>query len=114
MLGFPAQGFQIVAELRERDWGVFEGRPLAELPRREGRPERGEDWEDMIKRVAAAVHVCCQRADNKLPILICHSGVIRAVRILAGQGTSGRRPPNAVPIFFNWTGSGHEEVTHDG
>lgn len=112
-LGFPAEAFQIVAELRERDWGVFEGRPLAELPPRAGRPGQGEDWEDMIDRVATAVHDCCQRANDKLPILICHSGVIRAARILAGHRSTGTRPPNAAPIFFHWTGSGHKEATHD-
>lgn len=112
-LGFSAKAFQIVPELRERDWGVFEGCPLTDLPPRAGRPAQGEDWEDMIDRVAAGVHDCCLIAKDRLSILICHSGVIRAARMLAGQGCTGTRPPNAAPIFFNWTGSGHQEAVHD-
>lgn len=112
-LGFPTKDFRIVPDLRERDWGVHEGRPLAELPAREGRPEKGEGWEDMIDRVAGAIHDCCNRANDRLPILICHSGVVRIARILAGQTMTGTRPPNAIPIFFNWTGSHHRETAHD-
>lgn len=112
-LGFPAQDFQIVADTHERDWGIFEGRPIAELPARAGRPEQGEDWAEMIDRVATALQDCGRRAGDKLPILICHSGVIRAARILAGQDTTGTRPPNATPIFFHWTGTGHQEAPRD-
>ncbi len=112
-LGFPSHAFHTHPGLRERDWGIFEGRPLAELPKRETRPKQGEDWVEMIDRVAGALHDCCTLAKGKLPILICHSGVIRAARILAGQSDTGTRPANAHPIYFKWTGRGHQEAFYD-
>lgn len=114
-LGFPGQEFRTLSGLRERDWGRFEGRPLAELPAREGRPEGGEDWGEMIDRVARAISQCCAQSKDRLPVLICHSGVIRATRLLAGQSSSGLRAPNAQPITFVWSGQTHnEELTYVG
>lgn len=111
-LGFPGQSFEIHPDLRERDWGAFEGKPLAQLPPREGCPERGEDWSDMIRRVAGAVTDCCLAAQTDLPVILCHSGVIRAVRLLSGQTTTGTRPDNASPVHFYWTDHGHKELSH--
>ncbi len=111
-LGFPQQRFQPISDLRERDWGVFEGEPLAQLPPRDGRPAGGEDWQDMINRVGAAIARCCDLAGPALPIMVCHSGVIRAARILAGQSSFGTRPPTAHPIYFNWSGNDHQETPH--
>ncbi|KPD12968.1 phosphoglycerate mutase [Phaeobacter sp. 11ANDIMAR09] len=111
--GFPSEKFQTHPGLRERDWGMFEGRPLAELPPRDGRPDQGEDWGEMINRVAEAIHDSYQSSHGRLPIFVCHSGVIRAARILAGFHSVGTRPANARPIYFNWTGDGHQETTHD-
>ncbi|TQV67958.1 histidine phosphatase family protein [Aliiroseovarius halocynthiae] len=112
-LGFPSEQPQVHPGLRERDWGVFEGQPLSALPPREGRPEQGEDWKEMIDRVSAAIHDCCACAQGRLPIMICHSGVIRAARILAGDTHTSTRPENAHPIYFDWTGTRHQERSHD-
>lgn len=109
-LGFPGKHFRSMSGLRERDWGVFEGKPLASLPPRAGRPAEGEDWQDMISRVGSAITRCCELAGPAFPILICHSGVIRAARILAGQSNSGQRPPNARPIYYQWSENGHQET----
>ena len=109
-LGFPDLEFHCHAGLRERDWGSFEGQPLAELPPREGRPEGGEDWSEMITRVALAITTCCAQAKGRLPVLVCHSGVIRSTRLLMGQQNSGARPPNAHPISFVWLGDTHKEI----
>ncbi|WP_417712969.1 histidine phosphatase family protein [Pseudophaeobacter arcticus] len=111
-LGFPDQNFHCHPGLRERNWGRFEGAPLAELPLRAGRPEGGEDWSEMITRVARAITTCCAQAQDRLPVLVCHSGVIRATRLLAGQQSSGRRPANAHPISFVWLDDSHKEIAH--
>lgn len=111
-LGFPDQEFHCHPGLRERDWGQFEGAPLAELPPRAGRPEGGEDWSEMIIRVAEAITACCAQAQDRLPVLVCHSGVIRATRLLAGQHNTGARAPNAHPISFVWVNDRHKEVAH--
>ncbi|MCG7629119.1 histidine phosphatase family protein [Epibacterium sp. MM17-32] len=111
-LGFPDQAFLVNADLRERDWGVFEGRPLSEQPPRDSHPPQGERWPDMIDRVAAAIATCCAEAGERLPVIVCHSGVIRALRILSGQGSHSPRPANAIPIHFTWTGTAHQEIQH--
>jgi broad specificity phosphatase PhoE len=111
-LGFPDQNFHCHPGLRERNWGRFEGAPLSELPPRAGRPTGGEDWSEMITRVARAITTCCAQAQDRLPVLVCHSGVIRATRLLAGQQSSGRRPANAHPISFVWLDDSHKEIAH--
>lgn len=106
---FPGQAFQTIPELSERDWGIYERGPLADLPPRSQTPVDGEAWDEMIARVQTGICIACDIAGTALPVLVCHSGVIRAARILAGQDTPGARPANATPILFHWTGTTHEE-----
>lgn len=102
-LAFPGQHFKLHSGLRERDWGIFEGRPLSEQPVREDTPDQGESWSDMIVRVHTAITEICAASQRRLPILICHSGIIRAARILWTTGDAGQRPPNATPLLFKQT-----------
>lgn len=104
-LAFPDQHFKLHNGLRERDWGVFEGKPLTAQPLREDTPDQGESWSDMIMRVHAAITEICAASQGKLPVLVCHSGVIRAARILWTTGDAGQRPPNAAPLLFEQTDS---------
>ncbi len=104
-LAFAGQHFKLHSGLRERDWGVFEGRPLTEQPLREDTPDQGESWSDMIMRVQAAITQICTTSQGKIPILVCHSGIIRAARVLWTTGDAGQRPPNATPIIFQRTGT---------
>jgi len=104
-LAFPNQHFRLHNGLRERDWGVFEGRPLAEQPLREDTPDQGEGWSDMIMRVHTAIIEICAVSQGRLPVLVCHSGIIRAARILWTTGDAGQRPPNATPLLFKQTDS---------
>lgn len=112
---FPGHTFETVKDLRERDWGIFEGQPLTNLPERTAMPDNGEGWEDFLHRAGQALHTCCHHAKTGLPILVCHSGIIRAARLLTGQPTTGARPPNATPILFRWVAQHHrhhEELFH--
>ncbi|MDF3350400.1 histidine phosphatase family protein [Sulfitobacter sp. KE34] len=99
-LAFPGQRIELHDGLRERDWGVFEGRPLSDQPLREATPDRGESWHDMLKRVQIAIRGICAASPTALPVLVCHSGVIRAARVLWTTGDVGQRPPNATPLLF--------------
>ena len=112
-LAFPTLVASPIADLRERDWGRFEGRPLAELPPRENTPDGGEDWAAMIRRVHGAISACIAAAGPALPVLVCHSGVIRATRLLVGQQTVGSRAPNATPIHYRPKAGHHEEHLHE-
>lgn len=111
-LAFPGEYVELVNDLSERDWGIFEGQPIANLPAREGNPEQGEGWKDFLDRTGNALVHCCRTAGEDLPIIVCHSGVVRASRILTGQATSGSRPPNAKPIVFRWNGAHHTEEAY--
>lgn len=110
-LAFKTHDAMVMDGLRERDWGVFEGRPVSELPPRDTTPEGGEAWEDMLKRVAAAIAIA-QSVDG-LPVLIAHSGVIRAARFLTGGTPHGPSPANAIPHLFQPRADGWQEITPD-
>lgn len=110
-LAFPGQTARIVPGLRERDWGKYEGAPVAMLPPRAATPEGGEGWDQMLTRVAAAVTVALENAGGDLPVLVAHSGVIRAVRYLTGGAWDGPRPANTTPILFAPVQGGWRECT---
>lgn len=99
-LAFPGRTFKLHGGLRERDWGVFEGQPLSEQPLGEDTPKRGESWPDMLMRVETTIIEICAASETMLPVLICHSGIIRAARTLWTTGNVGERPPNAIPLLF--------------
>lgn len=78
--------------LRERSYGVYEGNPMAELPRAvagfaagsvhdaDARPENGESLHDLYDRSAAYVdQLILERTSERL-LLVTHGGVIRAMR----------------------------------
>lgn len=108
-LAFPGVQVQVVSDLRERDWGRFEGRPLSELPPRMSTPDGGEGWEPLLARIAAALGHCLTQAGHGLPVIVAHSGVIRAARALTGGEITGPSAPNALPLLFRASGAGGEE-----
>lgn len=112
-LGFPGHQATCLPGLRERHWGQFEGQPLDQLPPRGSTPPLGEPWQAMILRVHAALCQCIDAAGPALPVLVCHSGVIRATRLLTGQSDVGSRPPNSIPIHYRPQGQTHEEQLHE-
>ncbi len=112
-LGFPMSKPTVISGLHERDWGIFEGQPLSELPPRDRTPKDGEGWRDMVLRVHAAITEVCSIAVDSLPVLVCHSGVIRATRLLAKQEGVGIRPGNARPILFDYRNGDHAETPLD-
>jgi broad specificity phosphatase PhoE len=108
-LAFPHQTYALHDGLRERDWGVFEGRPLVEQPDRKNAPEGGESWQAILARVHHTICEICATSSGPLSVLVCHSGIIRAARVLWTTGTVGDRPPNALPILFERSGEKFEE-----
>lgn len=110
-LAFPAHRARIVAELRERNWGIHEGRPLAELPLRTVTPPGGEGWAEMVQRVGGALSACITLAEEALPVIVCHSGVIRAARTLMGLDFAGPSAPNATPLLYTALAGGWHEQT---
>lgn len=109
-LAFAGRPYAVHEGLRERNWGIFEGRPLSEQPDRDATLEDGESWPDMIARVEQAIMEICAASGETLPVLVCHSGVIRAARVLWATGHTGTRPPNAVPLLFERSGEIFKET----
>ncbi|SIO30084.1 histidine phosphatase family protein [Vannielia litorea] len=112
-LAFPHHAAWVLDGLRERDWGQFEGRPIAEAPPRLETPEGGEAWQAVIDRVAAAVAEAALRAEGHLPVLVAHSGVIRALRQITGGSAHGPSPANTTPCLFTPSGGAWRETTLD-
>ncbi|SLN41331.1 bifunctional RNase H/acid phosphatase [Aquimixticola soesokkakensis] len=114
-LAFPDHSAQVLSGLRERDWGVFEGQPVGNLPPREATPRDGEPWADMVARVDAALGVALDQsaADQALAVLVAHSGVIRALRLLCGASPHGPSPHNTTPYLFVRHATGWHEHRPD-
>lgn len=78
--------------LRERSFGVFEGRPLADLaPENSGirdgkvidataHPEGGESLDDFYERVGSFIETLRDRQDQSRVLLVTHGGTIRVAR----------------------------------
>ncbi|WP_311136138.1 MULTISPECIES: histidine phosphatase family protein [Pseudooceanicola] len=99
-LAFPHDTAGVLEGLRERDWGALEGRPVSELIPRGETPAGGESWPAMLARVAAALSHALEASQEALPVLVAHSGTIRAIRRLCGASEHGASPRNAHPLAF--------------
>lgn len=99
-LAFPDHRVITLEALRERDWGRFEGRSTTELPPRESTPEGGEGWAEITARVSSVLAECHALAGNALPVIVSHSGVIRAVRFLAFGEIHAPSAANTTPYLY--------------
>ncbi len=91
--------FHLCDGLRERNWGVFEGKSQSQLPDRFGTPEGGEGFEEVYIRVITAINDIPKTVE--LPLLICHSGVYRALLWATGGDVQGPSVRNATPVKFS-------------
>lgn len=92
----PKHRLRTYADLRERDWGDLEGRPLSEHPGYEGTPANGEPWQDFASRVTHALNAILQ--EHERPLIVAHSGVWRVVQFLLHGSAQGARLGHAVPM----------------
>jgi len=72
--------------LREQSLGIFEGKPYeriveaakkAGLPRYKYKPEGGESWPEMTKRITTFLHQLVHQEKNKTILIVGHGGPIR-------------------------------------
>lgn len=114
-LAFPDLPATVIEGLRERDWGLFEGRPVSDLPPREATPEAGEGWADFLMRVQQALTEGIAAAPAScLPVFVAHSGVIRATRSLTGGTPLGPSARNTTPILYSPDPAGWTETDLTG
>ena len=91
-----------IAELCERNWGVAEGRPRAQI-RRDLTPEGGETPPQFADRVLRG---CAQVAAQGLPLLVAHSGVFRVLCRTLELEEPDQPYFNAAPVRIAPAGSG--------
>lgn len=102
LMGFS--GFNIDAQLREIDVGVWQGRQIEELRGEDPdaylgwragtyAPENGEMWNVFQARVMAAVGALLD-AGNTRPLVVAHGGVIRAIL----DAFLGLTPSQIIPV----------------
>jgi probable phosphoglycerate mutase len=82
----------MTAQLRERSFGVYEGRPLKELPAslagieggivtdEDAHPEGGESLRALYARAGTFVDMLHQERPDERLLLVTHGGTIRALR----------------------------------
>ncbi|TDQ60468.1 putative phosphoglycerate mutase [Maritalea mobilis] len=100
-LGFLDHEPILDIKLKERDWGALEGQDLSQLCPRQHTPPKGESWADFVERKQCALTKILLRSSPGLPVIVAHSGTIRAVRFLLGLDFDGPRPANGQPIFYS-------------
>lgn len=118
-LGLPVTSH---AALRERSFGVLEGRPLRALDTAHSgirgervidataRPEGGESLDDLYRRVGAFMEWVGDRHHSGDVVLVSHGGTIRALRAYcAGEPMLGRGW-NDVPNGSVWSVRGPAKV----
>ncbi len=103
---FPDLPKEIIADLRERDWGNFEGESQQIQPPYEETPPNGEAWEDFCKRVVNALNDILTRYEA--PIIIAHSGIFRVIQQLAKGSPYGARVGNVEPYYVCASDENHD------
>lgn len=89
---------RVVDGLMERHWGELEGKPIPDTIPYMSTPAGGESWEAFVARIATTLNTLLEEADT--PLIVGHSGLVRAVRWLTSGSPSGPRSANAIPLWI--------------
>jgi len=89
---------RIVDGLMERHWGELEGQPIPDTIPYLSTPPGGEPWEAFVVRIAGTLNALLEEADT--PLIVGHSGLVRAVRGLIHGSPAGPRSVNAVALWI--------------
>jgi probable phosphoglycerate mutase len=106
---------EVAAALRERSFGAFEGRSLAELTTSlsgiedhvvlddEAHPEGGESLRQLLQRAGHFMHELHSVRENQRLLLVTHGGTIRAIRAYCAGATMSMLPWDRVANCSIWT-----------
>lgn len=95
----------LIPGLRERNWGIFEGRPIDQRPPPTTTPLGGEPWESFVARTQAALGADFgANLQGDCTLVVAHSGTYRALTQILGLPFATQRPPNAALIAFERIG----------
>ncbi len=109
----PHAEVHLDARLRERDWGELENQPLSRLTDRLATPPGGESFDSVRTRVFTALNDILSAAPDRLPVIVAHSGVARALVSILGGEAEGRRFGNALPFLFQTTSTGWKYAPYE-
>jgi broad specificity phosphatase PhoE len=88
---------EIVPDLRERHWGVYEGQPRAIRPPLHEVPKEGEGPEDYQWRVMAALN---QVRPDQSTLIVAHAGTMRVLCSAFEIPDKVIRVQNSSPLFI--------------
>ena len=88
------------AGLVERDWGTWEGRPVADRPSYFMVPEGGESWETFRDRAWAVCEPILAAGSAPL-LIVAHAGIMRVLRDRLGLAFEARGVGNGLPVRFS-------------
>ncbi|WP_342595907.1 histidine phosphatase family protein [Salinicola lusitanus] len=94
---------RVVDGLMERHWGELEGQTIPDTVPYLSTPVGGESWETFVARIATTLNALLEEADT--PLIVGHSGLVRAVRGLTHGSPAGPRSANAIPLWIAPMGS---------
>lgn len=83
------------SELRERNWGVYENKPISERPGLNINPEKGESWEVFYQRVARKLFDV-NLDENTL--LVGHAGIYRVIQKIMFNLDNQEKLNNCQPV----------------
>ena len=81
-------------DLRERNWGVYENKPIENRPGLDISPENGEDWETFFSRVTRIINEI-QPAHESL--IVGHAGIFRVFQKLLFNLEHQDKAQNSTP-----------------
>lgn len=82
-------------ELRERNWGIYENKPIENRPGLDISPESGEDWETFFNRVLVKLD---NLKLNENTLIVGHAGIMRVIRKWCNTNDVKTRIENTKPV----------------
>lgn len=83
------------AELRERNWGIYENKPISERPGLNINPENGESWEVFYERVTQKLF---EMGLDENTLLIGHAGIYRVIQKMLFNLENQEKLSNCEPV----------------
>jgi broad specificity phosphatase PhoE len=92
------EAIETYSELRERNWGIYENKPVSDRPGLNIIPENGESWELFYDRVSNKLLLL---GLNEKTLLIGHAGVYRVIQKMFFNLENQEKINNCIPILIN-------------
>lgn len=88
---------EVLPDLRERNWGIYENQPREIRPSLDKIPEGGEGPHEYRRRVMAALK---KINPNESTLIVAHAGTMRVLKQSLGVPDNAARVQNSSPLFI--------------